>query len=454
MARHQRGRGLAIAAVALAAVVLAVVVASAGSTYVLHADFADAGQLVSGDRVSVGGHQVGSVGDISLTRNGLADVQLNINDSSITPLRQGTIATIGQLSLTGVANRFVSLAPGPGAPIPSGGTLPETQTRGIVDLDTLLDAMTPRVRSALDGFLESGAYLVARPTASQLNSASAYLAPAASQTAGLVRQVAADDGALSQLVASTSRVAGALALPSTQLGSAVSSTAAALREVASQRLALEDSLARAPTVLRQATGVLGDVNGALPVIDPALVALRPVAARARALLRAVLPAAQEAVPTVRAVRALIPSAEAALSALPAAQREATPAISSLTSALVKITPILSGLRPYTPDVVAGFFNGTDGDASGAYDANGHYLQTEALLQGGGSSLTGLANLLSGASSGAPPGGQLPAGGERTELLAPCPGGGNAPAADGSNPWTQPDLLPGFGALCKPSDDQR
>jgi phospholipid/cholesterol/gamma-HCH transport system substrate-binding protein len=450
----QRARVLAIAALALALVALAVVIASTGSGYVLHADFVNAGQLVGGDRVTVVGHQVGSVGAISLTSNGQADVALDISDSRITPLRRGTIATIGQLSLTGVANRFVSLAPGPGAPIPNGGTLPVTQTRGIVDLDTLLDAMTPRVRTALDGVLESGAYLVARPTASELNSANAYLAPAASQTAGLLRQVAADDGSLSQLVASTARVAGALALPSTQLGTAVSSTAAALHEVASQRRALEDTLVRAPSVLRQATGVLGRVNAALPVLDPALLALRPVAERARPLLSVLLPAAREAVPTMTAVQALIPSAEVALSALPAAQRQATPAIGSLTQALVKLLPILSGLRPYTPDVVAGFFNGTDGTPSALYDANGHYLQTEALVQGGGSSATGLANLLGGVTNGAPPGGPLPAGGARSGLLDACPGGGNPPAADRSNPWTQPDVLPGFGALCDPNQDQR
>ncbi|MGE5617549.1 MAG: MlaD family protein [Candidatus Woesearchaeota archaeon] len=453
MTRQHRARVSAIAALALAAVALAVLFTRAGSTYVVHADFADAGQLVSGDRVTVGGHQVGSVGAIALTDNGLAAVELDISDSSITPLRRGTIATIGQLSLTGVANRFVSLTPGPGVPIPSGGTLPETQTRGIVDLDTLLDAMTPRVRNALDNFLRSGAYLVAQPTASALNAGNAYLAPAASQSAALARQVAADDGALSRLVASTARVAGALALPSSQLGQAVDSTAAALREVASRRRALSDTLDRAPGVLGQATRVLGHVNGALPVIDPALVALQPVAARVRALLSALLPAAQEAVPTVVAVRALIPDAEAALAAFPATEARATPAISSLTRMLTLITPILSGLRPYAPDMVAGFFNGTDGSPSGVYDANGHYLQTEALVQGGGSSLTGLANLLSGVAGGGPAG-PTPSGGERNRLLAACPGGGNPPAADASNPWTQPDLLPGVAALCKPNDDQK
>ncbi|HUE28621.1 MAG TPA: MlaD family protein, partial [Solirubrobacteraceae bacterium] len=201
MPQRQLARISAIAALGVAAVALLVVLASAGSPYVIHAEFSDAGQLVRGDLVTVGGHQVGSVGKISLTPNGLADVELAVSDQSLAPLRRGAIATIGELSLTGEANRFVSLNPGPGAPIPSGGTLPEAQTRGIVDLDTLLDSLTPRVRGALDGFLESGA----------------YLAPAASQTAGLVRQVAADDGSLSQLVSSTAQVASALALPTTEL---------------------------------------------------------------------------------------------------------------------------------------------------------------------------------------------------------------------------------------------
>jgi phospholipid/cholesterol/gamma-HCH transport system substrate-binding protein len=449
MARHQLARVSAVAALAIAAAALVVVLATAGSTYVVHADFADAGQLVPGDLVTVGGHQVGSVGSITLTANGLADVKLEISNHSVAPLRQGTIATVGQLSLTGVANRFVALTPGVGSAIGSGGTLPAAQTRGIVDLDTLLDSLTPRVRRSLQGFLQAGAYMVARPTASQLNAANAYMNPAFSQTAALGREVAADDAALAQLVGATARVSTALAAPSADLGGAVSSTAAVLREVASQRSALEDSLSRAPAVLRAATHVLGRVNGTLSVLDPTLVALRPVASRLTGLLTALLPAARNAIPTIAAVRALLPGAEAALAALPAVERQATPAVQSLARSLVLITPILAGLRPYAPDVVAGFFNGVGGATAGSYDANGHYLRGEVTLQGGGSSLTGLLNLFS--KSGTTVG---PFDGERTGLLSPCPGGGGPPAADSSNPWTSPDVLPATGGVCNAGHDQK
>ena len=66
----------ALFALAIAVVAVIVVIAGAGSTYTIHAEFSDAGQLVSGDLVTVAGHQVGSVGAIRLSGNGLADVQL------------------------------------------------------------------------------------------------------------------------------------------------------------------------------------------------------------------------------------------------------------------------------------------------------------------------------------------------------------------------------------------
>jgi phospholipid/cholesterol/gamma-HCH transport system substrate-binding protein len=447
MAREQLTRLVALGALAIAVIVVVIVLLTSGSSYTLYAEFSDAGQLVSGDLVTVAGHPVGSVGTPKLGKNGLAVIPLNISDSNVTPLRRGTTATIGQLSLTGVSNRFVSLNPGAGATIPSGGTLPATQTRGIVDLDTLLDALTPRVRTSLQKIIKTGAYLMSGSTPAQLNQGIHYLNPALSQTAALGNELVADKFALDRLVSSTAKVSSALAARDPQLAGAVSNTATALREVASQRTALEDSLTRAPAVLSQGTGVLTDLNFALGVLNPALRDLQPVAPRLTKLLQKVVPAAAGAIPTVEGVAALVPSAEKSLGALPSVVAKAVPAINSLGSALPPVTPILSGLRPYAPDAVAGFFGGVGGYSGGYYDANGHYVRLSPLFGPGSSS--GLLTLLNALQA------KLPGSdGTRFGLLAACPGSAVEASPNGGNPWSTPDVLPAVGSVCNPANNHQ
>jgi phospholipid/cholesterol/gamma-HCH transport system substrate-binding protein len=447
VARERLARLVALAALAIAVVVVVAVLLSSGSSYTLYAEFSDAGQLVSGDLVTVAGHPVGSVGTPKLGQNGLAVIPLNISDSGVSPLRRGTTATIGQLSLTGVSNRFVSLNPGAGPPIPSGGTLPATQTHGIVDLDTLLDALTPQVRTSLQRIIKTGAYLMSGSTPGQLNQAIHYLNPALSQTAALGNEVVADKFALDRLVSSTAQVSSALAARDPQLAGAVSNTARALREVASQRSALEDSLTRAPAVLSQGTGVLTDLGYALGILNPTLRDLQPVAPRLTNLLQKVVPAAAGAIPTVEGVAALVPSAEQSLSALPSVVSKAVPAIQSLGKALPPITPILAGLRPYTPDAVAGFFGGVGGYSGGYYDANGHYVRLTPLFGPGSSS--GLLTLLNPLQK------LLPGfNGTNFRVLAPCPGSAVEASPNGGNPWSNPDVLPTTGSICDPTENHK
>ncbi|HET9074212.1 MAG TPA: MlaD family protein [Solirubrobacteraceae bacterium] len=450
MPREQITRLVTVGALVLALAVVAIILFSGGSTYVVNAEFADAGQLVSGDLVTIAGHQVGTVGPISITHDGLANVQLDLTDPSVAPLSSTSTATIGQLSLTGVTNRFVSLGPGVGGTgIPNGGTIPEVQTKGIVDLDMVLDSFTPQVRRSLQRFLRTGAYFVGQPTAAQLNRLALYLNPALSQISTLGGEIVSDKYALDRLVGTSARFTAPLAAESTQLQGAVSNTSQLLGEIAAQRAALADGIARAPAVLHQTTRVFGRLDTTLNDLNPTLAALRPVAPTLASLLRAVAPFAHNLRPTISAIRGLLPPADRALRSFVPAAAKADPALGTLSGALRGITPILTGLRPYVPDFVAGFFNGVGGSTGAAYDANGHYLQVRLAVSGANGSLDGLLSLL-GTTLG-----KLGTGsGGSFGRTRPCPGGGTIPSQDGSAPWLNADSAPSLGALCVPADDQQ
>src|SRR3954467_8094873 len=106
------GRIVAISALVVAVAVIATVLFRSGSDYKVHARFADAGGLVKGSPVEVGGKSVGSVKSITLTDDNAADLVLSLNDDRYKPLREGTTAKIRTIGLAGVANRFVELYPG------------------------------------------------------------------------------------------------------------------------------------------------------------------------------------------------------------------------------------------------------------------------------------------------------------------------------------------------------
>lgn len=441
-AQRSAARVLSFAALLVAVVAVAVIVlSSSGGGYVIHARFTDAGQLVIGDQVQLGGHPVGAVTDIAITHDGLADVRLRIDDARLVPLHLGTTATIGSPGLSGVANRYVRIDPGPGdAPkIADGGVLSPRQTHGIVDIDMLIDNFDAPTRMRMRTILREAADAFAPPAGRQLNRGLELLNPALSRSAALGRELVADQGALGRLVRTAADVATTLAARREQLGHGVAQTAAVLDEVAAQRRSLRSVLDRAPAVLRQATGVLGRTRTTLVAIDPAVRHLRPVAPLAAQLLREVLPVARNARPAIAQLRALLPQASRTLSVFPQTARTTVPALRSGATALRALRPIITGLRPYTPDLIAGFFEGFTGNSTGYYDANGHFARI-MLANGPGLATGGVVG-----SAGAGAGAAEP--GYRTGMTARCPGAATDPAPDLSNPFVPPDVQ----GLCDPAE---
>src|SRR3954470_6316138 len=102
------GRGIALLALVAAIAVVAYVLLRGGGQHEYNVVFENAGQLVKDDDVQVGGRRIGSIREISLTKDNQAKIKIAV-DNAYAPLREGTTALIRQTSLSGVANRYITL---------------------------------------------------------------------------------------------------------------------------------------------------------------------------------------------------------------------------------------------------------------------------------------------------------------------------------------------------------
>ena len=91
--------------------------------------FETGGQLVPGNQVLVGGQAVGTIDSIKLTEDAQAQVDITVDE----PLHEGTTATVRATSLSGIANRYISLSPGPNSnpEIPADSTLTSDRTTSV-----------------------------------------------------------------------------------------------------------------------------------------------------------------------------------------------------------------------------------------------------------------------------------------------------------------------------------
>lgn len=392
--------------------------------YEVVARFRDAGQLVKGGNVQVGGRKVGTIKQIRLGDDGVAEVVLGVA-GDVAPLRRGTTASIRSLGLSGVANRYVDLSPGPasGEKIDDGGRLALTETTGIVDLDQVLGSLDTQTRKNLQGLLRSGGMLFAGDAAQDGNRALHYLNPALSESRELAQQLTRDRAALGTLLSDGATTARVLSAHDAALRRGLTATATTLRAVADERSSLDATLSRAPDAARTTTRALDRIGRSFELFRPVLSELAAASPALSGLTRQLPPTTQALRPVLADLRATVPPLNVALRRLPALEGDARPALASTTSALTRILPILQGTRPYAPDLVAGIFLGFGGTAGASYDANGHLGRI--AIATGGAGAPGLGSLIS-------PSGALGVLTPSTKFVARCPGSGAQRAPDGSN----------------------
>ncbi len=401
------GRAAAIAAVALALVAVIVIVMSSGSSYKVRAIFTNASQLVSGDLVQVAGNPVGTVSDISLTPNGEAQVTMTINNKAYDKLRQGTQAAVRETSLSGIANRYVDLRIGSatGDPIPNNGVIGTGNTQTEVDIDQLFNTLDAPTRKGLQQVIQGSAseYVGRGP---QIQRALAYLNPAVASSSMLFSELDRNTGKFTNFIVKTGGLVTTLAQRSSDLSGLVAHLSTTTQALASQRVALGESLQRLPVFMRLANTTFVNLRRALDSLTPLVRVSKPVAPKLQKLLEQLKPLAEQSVPTVRDLANIIsrpganndlieltklgvPLANATVRTTQVDGARRPGAFSISATALNGSTPELAVARPYAVDLT-GWFEGYT--HPGTIDANGGSSRVAPIV-GVGSIENGALNIL-------------------------------------------------------------
>jgi phospholipid/cholesterol/gamma-HCH transport system substrate-binding protein len=414
---------------------------SSGHTY--HLLFQNGGQLVSGNQVLVGGQPIGGVDSIKLTNDAQAEVTISVNE----PLHEGTTAVIRATSLSGIANRYVSITPGPNnnPVLKDGTTLTGEHTTSPVDLDQLFDTFKPKVRRGLQNVIQ-GSAAVYNGNAAGAQSTYKYFAPALSSTRRLFAELTRDNRAFSGLLVEGSKALGGIASRRNDLSALTANANQALGAIASQNSALDRSLVAFPPALRQADTTFVNLRAALDDLTPLVNESKPATKDLAPFLRKLRPVAQNSVPVVNNLRLAVnrpgPHNDVtdSLRELPRVEHKASKTVPQAIASLNASQPTIQITRPYAPDLM-GFLT-KFGEVSAYYDANGHYARVSAADANAFHYCTATDTNSQCASAGGPYAtgdlAPIPPSQQFNDLsfgtFTRCPGGATQPIP-GSNPFT-------------------
>jgi phospholipid/cholesterol/gamma-HCH transport system substrate-binding protein len=434
-------RPLAVGALVLVLLVVALLAFGGGGSSTYKLEFTEADQLVRGDQVQVGGVPVGSVKEIELTHDFKALVTITVN-SSLAPLHAGTVAQVRVPSLSSVANRYIALSPGPNnAPALSSGTrLPASKTGEVTDLDQLFNTLDPKTRKGLQQFIQGTADQYVGQGKS-LQGATEYFAPSLAATDHFFAELVRDQSTFTKFLVETAKAMTTIGARKEQLSDLVENANSTFTAIGSEQTNLARGLKELPVALRQGNRTFADLPSTFSALKKLVNASRPTVQPLNKLFSKLQPLLTTATPVVKnfALSFSRPGAGndltdfvRALPALADALETSTPA--AVTS-LRESVPITAFFGPYSPDL-----QGTlreFGQTDAYYDANGHYARISPVFPD--FSLDSKNNLTPASASQA----LAPL---KTGQLRRCPGAATQPAADGSSPFTDNELL-----SCDPSE---
>jgi len=374
---------LAIAALVVAVALAGLAMFGREDSYEVRAVFQSAGQLVKGNQVRVGGQPIGTITDIELDDSAQAVITMAIEDD-LAPLHQGTTATIRATSLSGIANRYVSIKPGPNSrrEIPDGGPVGADRTSAPVDIDMLFNTLDGRTRRGLRNVIRgSGTWYEGK--GAEAAESTRYFPAFLFSTSELTREIALDEEIFSRFVKDTAATVSAIAERRDDLAGLVRNTGTAFRAIADEQEALDRALELLPGTLRRANTTFVNLRATLDDLDRLVAESKPATRELAPFLRELRPLVSRARPTIGDLRRLIraPGANNDLIELTAKQ----PRLARLTATvfprairtLDRAQPVFEDVRAYTPDLASWLSN--FGQLAASYDANGHYARVHPMF---------------------------------------------------------------------------
>jgi phospholipid/cholesterol/gamma-HCH transport system substrate-binding protein len=431
-----------IGVLAAAVIVLAIVLFTGGGGHKYTFLFQNAGQLVNDNQVLIGGSPVGTVSSIELSPDNLAEVNVEVEQE----LHEGTTAVIRATSLSGVANHYLSISPGPNSnpALDEGSTLGLSSTTTPVDIDQLFNSFPPKVREGLQNFIKGNAQIY-EGRGKEANESYKYFGTALNRATNFAAELNADEQLLSRFLVSSAKLTTAVSGRGAQLSSAISNADKAFQSINTQNVALDQSLQEFPPVLRQANTTFVNLRAALDDVEPLVNTAKPATRNLAPFLAELRPVLNKFIPFTRNFGLALSrpgqhnDTQELLAILPAVQQRASKTFPHAEDAIVAFQPQLNSIRSYTPDI----FNGVAklGQISGFYDGNGHYVRVATSLQNTFRDAGGELDAIPRSEQLAPLG--EPAGTPRR-----CPGGAAQAPSDNSAPYVNP---PHGGSGVSPSE---
>jgi phospholipid/cholesterol/gamma-HCH transport system substrate-binding protein len=435
-------RIVAIVALSVAVIVLAIIFFSGSGGHKYTLVFQNAGQLVPDNQVLVGGSPVGSVDSIDLTDDNLAAIHIEVDQQ----LHEGTTAVIRATSLSGVANHYVSISPGPNSnpELDDDAELGLASTTTPVDIDQFFNTFPPSVRKGLSDFIKGNAAIYAG-RGEDANESYKYFGPALNRTNAFVTELNADQRLLEKFVVSTADLSTTVAERGEELSSAIGNANAAFDAIASQTVAFDQTLQRLPPVMRQSNTTFVNLRAALDDLDPLVETAKPATKNLAPFLAELRPVLSKFIPLTRNLRLTVSRPGGAndaadlLAALPTVQSRASKAFPHSEDAIAGFQPNLNFARSYTTDLFSAL--GKLGSATGYYDGNGNYVRASVAAANIFAYEGGALNPISKKE-------QFKFFGSSAGVRKPCPGGATQNATDGSSPYVNP---PQAGSAVSPSE---